>query len=261
MRVRIVAALAAACLGVTAALAGCTSTVEPSPSATPTPVVTATEPGPTVEPSPTQEQSHDSTIAMSRAKEIAVSETPGGPTSQTIKAEDVLTVPDETPLVFLVKTIETDAVEVYLPVRPNGSTGWVDRAAVDLYSTDFAIDVYLAQHELTVSQDGVVVATYPIGTGQDELPTPGGVYFLRELLAPPNPNGPYGPYAYGLSGFSPVLDNFKGGDAVIGIHGTNEPDSIGGNVSHGCIRLNNDDITALVQTWQLPLGAPVYIHA
>jgi len=261
MRVRFVAAVAAACLAATAVLAGCTSTEEPSPSPTPTPTPTVTAASPSAEPSPTQTQSVDSTIAMSRTKEIAVSETPGGPTSTTIKAADVLTVPDETPLVFLVKEIQDDAVEVYLPVRPNGSTGWVERSAVDLYSTNFAIDVYLADHELTVSQDGVVVATYPIGTGQDELPTPGGVYFLRELLAPPNPNGPYGPYAYGLSGFSPVLDNFKGGDAVIGIHGTNQPESIGGNVSHGCIRMNNDDITALVQTWQLPLGAPVYIHA
>jgi lipoprotein-anchoring transpeptidase ErfK/SrfK len=44
---------------------------------------------------------------------------------------------------------------------------------------------------------------------------------------------------------------------VIGLHGTNEPDSIGRDVSHGCIRLRNRDITALAE--KLPLGTPVRI--
>ncbi|HET6836076.1 MAG TPA: L,D-transpeptidase [Acidimicrobiales bacterium] len=52
-------------------------------------------------------------------------------------------------------------------------------------------------------------------------------------MQPPDPNGPYGPYADGLSGFSNVLDEFKGGDGVIGIHGTNQPEAIGTDVSPG----------------------------
>jgi len=74
-----------------------------------------------------------------------------------------------------------------------------------------------------------------------------------------DPTGPYGPYAYGLSGFSNVLDEFKGGDGVIGIHGTNEPGAIGTDVSHGCIRLRNEAILELVPV--LPLGTPVHITA
>ena len=42
------------------------------------------------------------------------------------------------------------------------------------------------------------------------------------------------------------------------MHGTNQPDLIGQAVSHGCVRLNNDDIQALVDL-QLPLGVPVLI--
>ena len=49
----------------------------------------------------------------------------------------------------------------------------------------------------------------------------------RSCCSRPIPNGAYGPYAYGLSGFSNVLDEFNGGDGVIGIHGTNEPEAIG----------------------------------
>lgn len=254
-------AVVGAVIALTAAavMAGCsnTSAEEPSPSPTPT---TSSSAVPTISATAIPKEEYISTVAYVKGTEIDVSDTPGGPVTQTIKAEDVLTVPDKTPLVLLAKTVQPDAIEVYLPIRPNGSTGWIDPADVDLYETSMQLDIYLENHELTFSQEGQVLATYPIGTGRDELPTPGGVYFIRELLAPPDPTGVYGPYAYGLSGYSPVLDNFNGGDAVIGIHGTNDPDSIGTNVSHGCIRMHNDDITELVQKWQLPLGVPVHIH-
>ena len=87
------------------------------------------------------------------------------------------------------------------------------------------------------------------------------MYYLKELLEPPDPNGAYGPYAYGLSGFSnnPELANFNGGDGIIGIHGTNQPDKIGSDVSHGCIRVSNEVITEMAAS--LPLGTPVEIVA
>ena len=68
-------------------------------------------------------------------------------------------------------------------------------------------------------------------------------------------------YAYGLSGFSNVLESFNGGTGVIGIHGTNEPDKVGTDVSSGCIRLHNDAITRMVEEIGLPLGTPVEIQA
>ena len=246
---------------VLAVLSACTGTTQdPTQDTTPTSQGTASDiPGITATATPDTNE-YTSTIAHVKGDSIDVSETPGGPTTSTLKAEDVLTVPDQTPLVLLVKQVTEDGVEVYLPVRPNGTTGWVSPNDVDLYSTDLQLDVYHADHTLTVSEAGQIIATYPIATGQDDMPTPGGTYFIRELLAPPNPDGVYGPYAYGLSGYSPVLDNFNGGDAVIGIHGTDDPSSIGKDISHGCIRMNNADITQLVELWQLPLGTPVYIH-
>ena len=80
---------------------------------------------------------------------------------------------------------------------------------------------------------------------------------LTALLKSPDPGGPYGPYAYGLSGFSEVLQEFSGGDAEVGIHGNNDSSALGRSVSHGCIRMSNDGITKLAQT--LPLGVPVEI--
>jgi hypothetical protein len=42
------------------------------------------------------------------------------------------------------------------------------------------------------------------------------------------------------------------------LHGTNQPQSIGRSVSHGCIRLRNEDITELYE--MVPVGTPVYIY-
>jgi lipoprotein-anchoring transpeptidase ErfK/SrfK len=170
-----------------------------------------------------------------------------------------LTNPNENgaPLVFLVRQQQGDWLHVYLPVRPNGSTGWVRATDVALESNPYRIDIALGAHRLVVRKGNEVVLDTPIGVGTANTPTPGGVYYIKELLQPPDPNGPYGPYAYGLSGFSNVLDEFKGGDGVIGIHGTNEPEAIGTDVSHGCIRMPNEAIGQLVPV--LPLGTPVHI--
>jgi lipoprotein-anchoring transpeptidase ErfK/SrfK len=163
------------------------------------------------------------------------------------------------PLVSLVKGRRGDWLNVYLPVRPNGSTGWVRAADVTVVSNPYSIDITLGQHRLVVHDGDDMVLDEPIGVGTAQTPTPGGVYYIKELLQPPHPNGPYGPYAYGLSGFSNLLDEFRGGDGVIGIHGTNEPDAIGTDVSHGCIRMRNEAILELVPV--LPLGTPVHIAA
>ncbi|MFW2512348.1 L,D-transpeptidase family protein [Demequina sp. SO4-13] len=243
-------------------VSACGSDPEPStsptgPSAGPTPAVTAPETS--VSPTASPVELNASTIATAVSSPIEIYDGPDGDVAQSIAAEDVLTAPEATPLVFLVKDQADGWLEVYLPVRPNGSTGWVRADDVTVASTDFSVEVSLVDFELTVMKGSSEVLTAPIGVGREERPTPGGVYFIRELLQPPDPTGVYGPYAYGLSGFSPVLDEFNGGDAIIGVHGTNEPDLIGEYVSSGCIRLSNDTITELVMDIGLPLGTPVRI--
>jgi lipoprotein-anchoring transpeptidase ErfK/SrfK len=168
--------------------------------------------------------------------------------------------PSGAPLTFLVKgTVRTDWLEVYLPVRPNGSTGWIRAGDVTVATVTYRVDVLRAEHRLRVYDKGRLVRELPVAIGTRSTPTPGGTFYLKELLIPSNPGGFYGPYAYGLSGFSNVLTSFGGGEGVIGIHGTNEPGVIGTDVSHGCIRLRNADITWLAR--RLPLGTPVRILA
>jgi len=167
--------------------------------------------------------------------------------------------PSGAPLVFVVRRSTPRWLDVLLPVRPNGSSGWIRRADVTLRRHDFRIVVELREHLIIVYRGAAVFDRESIGVGKAQTPTPGGVYYTKALLQPPNPNGMYGPFAYELSGFSDVLSNFNGGHGVIGIHGTNEPWLIGHDVSHGCIRMSNAGITRLAHT--LPLGVPVEIRA
>ena len=58
---------------------------------------------------------------------------------------------------------------------------------------------------------------------------------------------------------SEVLEEFAGGPGQLGLHGTNDPDTLGTQVSSGCIRLHNDEISRLVLEVGLPLGTPVEV--
>jgi lipoprotein-anchoring transpeptidase ErfK/SrfK len=161
--------------------------------------------------------------------------------------------------VLLVAAQQGDWLNVLLPVRPNGSAGWVRTADVKLAQHNFRIHVQQGAHMITAWNGAEVIAQEPIGLGRAGTSTPCGEYYITDLLRPTNPGGAYGPYAFGLSGFSEVLYRFAGGNGQIGLHGTNQPSGLGRSVSHGCIRMSNEGITRLASV--LPLGTPVFITA
>jgi lipoprotein-anchoring transpeptidase ErfK/SrfK len=146
---------------------------------------------------------------------------------------------------------------VALPVRPNGTTGWVRESDVVVERIGQRIVVELSTNTLRLYENGQVVIETKVATGTGGTPTPAGLFFVKEAVPQKNPAGSYGPIALGLSGFSEALKNFAGGSAVIALHGTNAPGSIGRAASHGCIRLPNDLIIALSR--RVALGTPVEI--
>lgn len=149
-------------------------------------------------------------------------------------------------------------INVHLPVQPNGTTGWVRRADVSLSNNPFRIEIDRATHSLEVFNQNSLWLTTDVAIGTGDTPTPVGDFYLLELLAPSDPAGAYGPFAFGLSGFSEVLDSFGGAEtAIIGLHGTNDPASLGTDVSHGCVRIENSIIEQLAVS--VPLGTPVLI--
>ena len=260
-RSRAVGALSVALLTV-ALLGGCSGSAE-EPDAVATPSATPSEtPEESPSATPTPEGPAPAVIATATEDSVEVFTEPNQfPVEQTITAEQVVSLPGQIPLTFLVIEQDGDWLHVHLPVRPNGSSGWVRLSDVNLATTDYRIEVRLTEHRLLLHKGNEVVMDVSVGVGRDEVPTPGGVYYIKELLQPPTPGGTYGAYAYGLSGYSPVLESFAGGAGVIGIHGTNEPESVGTDASHGCIRMLDADITRMVTEFGLPLGTPVEILA
>jgi lipoprotein-anchoring transpeptidase ErfK/SrfK len=147
---------------------------------------------------------------------------------------------------------------VALPTRPNGSTAWTPDTAVSVTKTPLRIFVDLEGRSLRVEEDGQEVFATEVAIGTEENPTPVNGTFVTELIDNIDPDGAYGPYAFGLAMHSDTLTEFNGGPGQVGIHGTNRPELIGERVSSGCVRLTNEDVEALVDL-QLPLGVPVFI--
>jgi len=132
-----------------------------------------------------------------------------------------------------------------------------------------AIKVDIKTNMLGVFDADKLVATYPVSVGSAQTASPIGEWKVRGItklprfrydkemlkhgqrsgnfhILPPGPNSQVGVIWIAL--------NKKG----IGIHGTNEPETIGHAASHGCIRLANWDVVRLAQ--KVKPGVPVSIH-
>ncbi|MBM7564319.1 L,D-transpeptidase [Paenibacillus sacheonensis] len=95
----------------------------------------------------------------------------------------------------------------------------------------YRIIVDLSDRQLYLLDGSIVVRGFPVGIGKMLTQTPAGEYEI--INKQPNPGGPFGVLWMGLS------------KPHYGIHGTNDPGSIGREVSHGCIRMYNEDVLAL----------------
>jgi lipoprotein-anchoring transpeptidase ErfK/SrfK len=210
----------------------------------------------TVAHSGTKAGSGVSVVAQARGSVVSLYRTPASSKPYAVLSRPVTA---GSPLVFLVSddSMTRFWVRVYVPTRPNGSQAWVHASAVTLTSDAYRVTATIGTHTLVVDKDGRPIMTVPVGVGRSVLPTPTGTYFIVDLLRQSDATGEYGPYAFGLSAFSDVLQSFGGGPGEIGLHGTDDPSSVGGDVSHGCLRVTDATITTLAHL--LPLGTPVVI--
>lgn len=186
--------------------------------------------------------------------EVEVHPEPDAPASHVLPA----TTSFGSPRALLVVEERGDWLKVQLPERPNGSTGWVRQDGLELRTVHQSIGIDLEARTLTLFDEGEEVLTTPVAIGSPDNPTPTGEFYVVDKLAAEDPDGAYGPFAFGLSAYSDTLTEFAGGDGQVGIHGTNDPSSIGQAVSHGCIRVPNEVAEVLNDT--LHLGTPVTIR-
>jgi L,D-transpeptidase catalytic domain len=152
-----------------------------------------------------------------------------------------------------------DWMLVDLAMRPNGSQGYVRGSDVTLQQVFDSITVDLSARTITVSLQGGKSATAHVAIGSSRYRTPTGRFYVTDAIQPTNPGGEFGTFVLGTSAYSPTLTEFMGGPGQVGIHGTNNPASIGQAVSHGCIRVP-ENIDRDVLPW-VHLGTPVTILA
>ncbi len=158
--------------------------------------------------------------------------------------------------VFRVLAERGSFYEVQVPMRPNGSVGYLHRDDVDVTTTDQRILIDLSDRAVTV-WNGPEVVFEAIGTiGDQRTPTPIGDFYVRNVF-PWYADSVYGPWVIPLSAYSEAIDQINGGDAVVAIHGTQRPDLVGAAASLGCFRLENGVLSDLAEL--IEPGAPVAI--
>jgi lipoprotein-anchoring transpeptidase ErfK/SrfK len=164
------------------------------------------------------------------------------------------------PRTVLVLEQQPGWLKTLLPIRPNGATGWVRDSDVTLSTTTLRIEISLTNKYLVLMDGNQKVIESVVAIGTDETPTPPGLYYVTDPVdLTTRPDGAYGAYALGMSGYSEVLLEFQGGPGQLAVHGTANPDDLGKKISNGCIRVPNDKMLEIAKL--VPLGTPIVVTA
>lgn len=117
----------------------------------------------------------------------------------------------------------------------------------------FSIVVDLDDFALYLYQDDEIIKSYFIACGSMEYPTPTGEFIVTNKIKDPTWIPPDSLWAQEAEITEPGPDNPLGtrwielNSSLVGIHGTNYPETIGMNVSHGCIRMTIPEVEELYE--------------
>jgi lipoprotein-anchoring transpeptidase ErfK/SrfK len=168
------------------------------------------------------------------------------------------------PQVLLVLAATTqdgqDWVQVRLGDRPNNAAGWIPREHVRLGHTDYWVEVSRSARRVAVYRKGKQLRSFKAVVGKLGTPTPLGLSAIYERNRQPNPHAFLGPWSLSLTSHSNVLQNFGGGPGRVAIHGragASLRDPLGSARSHGCIRVDNRNVSWMAS--HLPQGTPVMV--
>jgi lipoprotein-anchoring transpeptidase ErfK/SrfK len=142
---------------------------------------------------------------------------------------------------------------ISVPMRPNGTYGWIPASSVALSPTKGQIVVDRAHRTIDLYWQGKHVYHAIVAVGAPGMETPIGHYYVAARFVPDDSF--LGVFAVETSAYSRLTEWPGGG--VVGIHGTSMPQLLGQAVSHGCVRVANS--TALVLRKYAQLGTPIWI--
>tara|TARA_B100000686_G_C16694429_1_gene919630 strand:- start:608 stop:1390 length:783 start_codon:yes stop_codon:yes gene_type:complete len=146
-------------------------------------------------------------------------------------------------------------LHVSVPVRPNGSTGWVHIDDVLMVEHRSRIIVDLFNSRIEAWQDGELITEGQISTGSAKTPTPAGSFYITEITEFSRLEGD-SDWLIGTSAYSEVLETTEKGEPAIAILSITESESLGDQNSSGCITVSLDVLSQLIQ---LPIGTPIQI--
>jgi lipoprotein-anchoring transpeptidase ErfK/SrfK len=193
--------------------------------------------------------------AYATVPKVTVYEAPDAPKVKTVMTNPTI---EKVQLAMFAGDRRGDWLHVRLPMRPNGSEGWVRASEVHLQEMQTRIVVDVSDRKLRVlDRKDATIFEAAVAVGKPSTPTALGRTFVDVWL--PSPGRPYGAFLLSVGAFSEVLRNFAGGRGQQAIHGWADPSAMGKNVSNGCIRMRNDDVMKVAEL--APLGTPVDIVA
>ena len=138
-----------------------------------------------------------------------------------------------------------EEASIYLPSQPN-----------------LRLVIRLGDRRVYLYRDEQLHVSYPIAVGREGWETPTGNFMVTQKIKDPSwehpwtgevvPPGPDNPLGMGWLGF------WSDGVNSVGFHGTTDESKIGQAVSHGCVRMRNQDILALLT--QVEVGTPVIVE-
>ena len=144
-------------------------------------------------------------------------------------------------------------LQVQVPSRPNGRTGWVPASAVRVAPTRRLIVIDRSERSLRLYVKGKLRYLTRVAVGRPGMETPLGGFYVQARYRPLEPF--LGAFAFETSAYS-KLSEWPGG-GIVGIHGWNDPSVLGTAASHGCVRVSNAGIRALRRL--VPVGTPITI--
>jgi hypothetical protein len=146
---------------------------------------------------------------------------------------------------------------ISVPGRPNGRSGWVRAGALELRPVKKRVIIYRGARRFEFWDGARLIRKGRVAVGKPGAETPLGLFYVTDKFNPAiDPDWAIlGAFAFETSAYSKLSDWPGGG--IVGMHGTPWPHLLGQAVSHGCIRLHNDDVTFLRN--RVPVGTPVKI--
>jgi lipoprotein-anchoring transpeptidase ErfK/SrfK len=214
------------------------------------------------EPPEPPSRAHGSTVARIVAPGLALAELDSPKRGWKVHTTTAWSAQPQVLLVLDSATVDgRDWVKLLLADRPNGSAGWVRRDRVVLGRTRYWVTVHVRTRRVVVYKDGKRARRFRAVVGARRTPTPRGLAAIYERNRQPDPDAFLGPWALSLTSLSNVLESYGGGPGRVAIHGragASLRDPLGSARSHGCVRVDNDDVRWMAR--KVPAGTPVRVR-